>query len=392
MLHTIFRAFQISPTQVQQLRLGHTIRGKAPTKSRTIRERIDELNYKDEIYTTRIDIGFAAERKSNSRQEQIDHIKKMKNDKQLEQLARNHQLVIDLEESKKVWLETLGPHHKKQIADHYGVFEHLYGEGFFTPHLNLEIFYDVKDLCIPVYTGNVIKPSEAIQPPVVSYKSDADSLWTLVLTSLDGHLTEHNKEYVHWLVANIPGGDVDKGDVMIDYLQPFPLKGTGYHRYAFVLYKQDNKISYELPKVLTSSLEGRTFVTRDWYKTHQEVITPAGLAFFQTSWDLSVRDFFHNILQEKEPIYEYDFPEPYIRKQEWFPLRRPFNLYMDKYRDPKEVKKEYLLWKLKNEDPFKSPEPPLKFPNAQPLPKSMPSWLKLHEKKLRLQWGRVNDV
>lgn len=91
-------------------------------------------------------------------------------------------------------------------------------------------------------------------------------------------------------------------------------------------------------------------------------------------------------------VYEYDFDPPYIRPQEWFPRRKPFNLYMDKYRDPKQIKKEYLLRKLKDEDPFKMPPPPLKFPNAQPLPKNMPSWLKLHERKIRLGWGRINDV
>ncbi|CAH3960558.1 39S ribosomal protein L38, mitochondrial [Pieris brassicae] len=378
----------------QQLRLAHKIRGKAPIYCRTIKERIDELNYKDELYTTRIDIGFPPERKEKVRQEQFQHLKAIKNDKNLEKLARDQKLFIDLDESKKVWLETVGPLHKKQIADHYAIFEHLYGEGYFIPYLNLDIFYDLKnDSCLPVYSGNVIKPAEAIEPPIVSYQCAPDTLWTLVLTSLDGHLTEENKEYAHWLIANIPGRDVDKGDTLIEYLQPFPLKGTGYHRYAFVLYKQNEKLSYEVPKVTSeSSLEDRTFVTRDWYKKYQDVITPAGLAFFQTSWDSTVRDFFHKTLNQKEPMYEYDFPDPYIRPQEWFPLRKPFNLYMDKYRDPKQIKKEYLLRKLQSEDPFKSPPPPLKFPNAHPLPKSMPSWLKLHEKKIRLKWGRVNDV
>lgn len=65
---------------------------------------------------------------------------------------------------------------------------------------------------------------------------------------------------------------------------------------------------------------------------------------------------------------------------------------MDKYRDPKQINKEYLLRKLKTENPFKTPPPPLKYPNAQYMPKGMPSWLKLHEKKIRLRWGRVNDV
>ncbi|XP_045447672.1 39S ribosomal protein L38, mitochondrial [Melitaea cinxia] len=383
-------------SQYQQIRLIHRIRGKPPIYSRTIKERLDELNFKDELYTTRVDIGLPLAKKTSSkaRKERLEHSKSVKSNKNLEELARKCMLEIDLEQSKKDWLHSLGPVHKKQIADHYGVFEHLYGEGFFIPQLNLEIFYDIKDdTCLPVYYGNIIKPAEALNSPLVSYESDGNTLWTLALSNLDGHLTENDKEYVHWLVANIPSNSIEKGDVIANYLQPFPLKGTGYHRYVFVLYKQDGRISYDIPLITSSSsLEERTFSTRDWYQKYQDSITPVGLAFYQSDWDPTVKEFFHKTLNLKEPIYEYDFPDPYIRPQEWYPRRKPFNLYMDKYRDPKQINKEYLLRKLKNEDPFKAPPPPLRFPNAHPFPKSMPSWLKLHEKKIRLKWGRVNDV
>ncbi|CAK1600995.1 unnamed protein product [Parnassius mnemosyne] len=390
-----FRRRFIPNIQCEQIRLGHRVRGKPPIFCRTIKERLDELNYKDELYTARIDIGYPNEKKpAKILSARLEQLKKLKNDKQLEQLARNHKLEINLDEAKKEWLQTLGPKQKKQIADHYGVYEHLYGEGYFIPYVNLEVHYDLKNgSFLPVYTGNVIKPAEALEKPLVTYESNENTLWTLVLTNLDGHLTENDKEYVHWLVANIPSNSIEQGDTIVDYLRPFPLKGTGYHRYVFVLYKQNEKLSYDLQKVThNSSLEDRTFYTRDWYQKYQDNITPVGLAFFQSDWDQTVKDYFHNVLNKKEPVYEYDFPQPYIRPQEWFPLRRPFNLYMDKYRDPKQINKEYLLRKLKNEDPFKRPPAPLRFPNAHPLPKEMPSWLKLHEKKIRLGWGRVNDV
>lgn len=142
-----------------------------------------------------------------------------------------------------------GPLHKKTIAEHYAIFEHLYGEGFFYPYLNLEVLYPLnEDSYLPVHSGNVIKPAEALTPPIVNFESDGNTLWTLSLTSLDGHLHESEKEYSHWLIANIPGNHIEKGDTIVEYLQPFPLKGTGYHRYVFVLYKQDGRVSYDLPK------------------------------------------------------------------------------------------------------------------------------------------------
>lgn len=92
-----------------------------------------------------------------------------------------------------------------------------------------------------------------------------------------------------------------------------------------------------------------------------------------------------------EPIYEYDFPAPFMSDQTYFPIRKPFNLYMDKYRDPKQINKEYLERKLAKTDPFKGPEPKLKYPNAHPI-KNAPSWLLTEKQKDRLGWGRVNDI
>lgn len=92
----------------------------------------------------------------------------------------------------------------------------------------------------------------------------------------------------------------------------------------------------------------------------------------------------------KEPIYEYEFPEPYIKDQEWFPLREPFNLYLDKYRDPKEIAKEYIQRKLAKTHPFDGPEPAKRYPNAHPFV-DVPSWLRVEKRKARLGWGRIND-
>ncbi|KAJ4432200.1 hypothetical protein ANN_20816, partial [Periplaneta americana] len=44
--------------------------------------------------------------------------------------------------------------------------------------------------------------------------------------------------------GNIPGSDISKGEVVWNYLQPFPPRGTGYHRLVFILYKQDKKMDY----------------------------------------------------------------------------------------------------------------------------------------------------
>lgn len=48
--------------------------------------------------------------------------------------------------------------------------------------------------------------------------------------------------FIFHLRCNIPGNKIEQGETLIEYLQPFPPKGTGYHRHIFVLYKQEKKI------------------------------------------------------------------------------------------------------------------------------------------------------
>jgi large subunit ribosomal protein L38 len=47
---------------------------------------------------------------------------------------------INLNEAKNEWLKTAGPFHIRRIAQHYGVFNDLFGKyAYFTPRVNLDI-------------------------------------------------------------------------------------------------------------------------------------------------------------------------------------------------------------------------------------------------------------
>lgn len=47
------------------------------------------------------------------------------------------------------------------------------------------------------------------------------------------------------------------------------------------------------------SLKMRTFSTFDFYRKHEDSMTPAGLAFFQCQWDSSVTWVFHQLLSKR---------------------------------------------------------------------------------------------
>ncbi|XP_055910180.1 39S ribosomal protein L38, mitochondrial [Eupeodes corollae] len=385
-------------------RYGHTLRGKPPGVARTLEQRLQDENPIDPEVVEQINIGFPKLKRSRSieMKERLAHLKSQRTSPQLEKTARRNDLTIDLDKVYNEYKNTTGQHDLRRIADHYNIFKDLFGDAYFVPRVALDIKYEASgDTFVPVYNGNIVKPLEAAKQPLVSFdgvsdpitgeKSSKDSYWTLIATNPDGHFTKSDSEYVHWFVSNIPNGDIAKGETLVEYMQPIPPKGIGFQRYIFVLYKQNSKLDFSGYKVNKSDdLELRTFKTLDFYKKYQDDITPAGLAFFQSDWDTGITDFYHNVLNLKEPIFEYEFPKPYLQDQKWFPLKQPFNLYMDKHRDIKQVNKEYLEKKLAKTHPFEGKEAPLKFPNAHPI-RNVPSWLRTEIRKERLSLGRIND-
>ncbi|CAG5082852.1 Similar to Mrpl38: 39S ribosomal protein L38 [Cotesia congregata] len=381
----------------QQLRHGHKIRGKPPGVARTLKQRLEEMRRTDPELDFKVDIGFKPIKLSRreTTTSYMEYVKEVRKNPELERKSRRKELILDLEDIKTDWSTTIAPYQIKTIAEHYNIFSDLFGDAYFYPSLPMDIKYDNNDEFIPtVHRGNLLKASDTQQVPKINYKAAPDSLWTLLLTTPDANFTSRELEYCHWFIGNIPGNDIDKGDLLIDYMRPIPPMGIGLCRYIFILYKQNKQIDFseyhkEAPCL---ELEKRNWKTIDFYRKYQDIITPASLAFFQTEWDQSLQDFYHHTLKMKSPKFEYDFPPPYIRPQEWFPIRQPFNLYMDRYRDPKDINKDFLMKKLQKTHPFKGPERPLKYPRAYAFDRDMPSWLKLELSKEQLKQGRINDI
>lgn len=365
----------------------------------TLQERLEELDYTrhdPEVYAP-VNIGLPQKRPPRREQlkSRVEHVIELRRNKTLQKEAMKGKIKIDLDQVQAAWESGSGPHHLRILAQHYGIFTHLFGNAYFVPQVILNISYDYSDDTVsPVYRGNTIKPKEATSAPSVQFHSEPDSLWTLVLTNPDGNLLDNDLECLHWFVGNIVEGDISSGEVLCDYLQPFPPRGTGYHRMVFVLYKQHQRIDFskyrkEQPCL---SLKERNFSTLDMYRELQDVMTPAGLAWFQADWDSSLTDFFHNTMKMREPVYEYDFPKPYLAKQKYFPIRRQFNMYMDLHRDPKQINKEILLERLKNLHPFGPELPPLPFPAAQPIHRDLTSWERRDLKRKRIGEGKYRDL
>lgn len=281
----------------------------------------------------------------------------------LERKARRMELLVDPETTQ---FSTL------TVLQHYGIFEHLFGPGTF--------FYNVQGLDAaygdnPVCYGNTISAELTLSKPQVRIESVKPGEYnTLFMVNLDGNPYEKEGEVVHWIVANIPDGKgVEDGEELVPYLQPLPFNGSGYHRVALLLFRHENPLK-SLPLLYSDSLAGRVLSMPKLYKQHEDVITPSSVSFFQTTYDISVKSKLH-AMGLKSPIYEYQYNEALKPEQKEFPKKpQPFDLYMDMYRDPKEVEKELLEERLQRAQLDDYQAPKWLDPHYNENKRELPAW------------------
>jgi hypothetical protein len=86
-----------------------------------------------------------------------------------------------------------------------------------------------------VEMGVVLSPAAVQAPPTVRFQCIADTLYTIIMTDPDAPSREQPllREYVHWVVTNIPGDDVALGDVVQPYVGAAPPMNSGFHRSHF---------------------------------------------------------------------------------------------------------------------------------------------------------------
>lgn len=66
------------------------------------------------------------------------------------------------------------------------------------------------------------------------------------------------REFLHWLLVNVPGTDLSKGEPLAEYVGSGPPQGTGLHRYTLLVYKQSGKLSFDTEKrIPNNTRDGR---------------------------------------------------------------------------------------------------------------------------------------
>lgn len=126
---------------------------------------------------------------------------------------------------------------------------------------------------VTVNMGNELTPTQVKAAPThISWPVQMGLLYTLCMTDPDAPSRAEPtfREVKHWLVVNIPGTDIANGTTIAHYRGSGPPKGTGLHRYMFLVYQQAGPVDVSGEVFAASdSREGRLkFKVRDFAAKH----------------------------------------------------------------------------------------------------------------------------
>jgi len=153
-----------------------------------------------------------------------------------------------------------------------------------TPVSLLQIHYGNND----VKPGTVLTPTQVQSEPTVKWDADPSGFYTIVMNDPDAPSRKEPKfrEWHHWCVVNIPGGNVAGGEVLSEYVGSGPPKGTGLHRYVFLVYKQVNgKAEFNEKHLTNRSGDGRGKHSVADFATKHSLGDPVAGNYYQAEWD-----------------------------------------------------------------------------------------------------------
>ncbi|EDS33457.1 OV-16 antigen [Culex quinquefasciatus] len=140
---------------------------------------------------------------------------------------------------------------------------------------------------VSVNEGNELTPKQVKDLPTVEWNADGSALYTLCMTDPDAPSRKEPtyREWHHWLVGNIPGADVAKGETLSEYVGSGPPEGTGLHRYVFLVYKQNGKLSFDEPRLTNRSGDNRGGFSIAKFAEKYKLGNPVAGNFYQAQWD-----------------------------------------------------------------------------------------------------------
>ena len=156
-----------------------------------------------------------------------------------------------------------------------------------TPTHMAQVKYPNGRLVLP---GKELTPTQVkSMPSNITWPTKPNTFYTLVMSDPDAPSRKNpvRREFLHWLVVNIPGIDIAKGETFTEYIGSGPPNGTGLHRYVFLIFKQPSgkPVSLNRTKTSNTSKEGRPNFRTEQFALQNNFGNPVAGNFFQAQFD-----------------------------------------------------------------------------------------------------------
>uniref|UniRef100_A0A2K5Q417 Phosphatidylethanolamine-binding protein 1 n=1 Tax=Cebus imitator TaxID=2715852 RepID=A0A2K5Q417_CEBIM len=93
------------------------------------------------------------------------------------------------------------------------------------------------------------------------------------------------REWHHFLVVNMKGNDISSGTVLSDYMGSGTPKGTGLHRYVWLVYEQDRPLKCDEPILSNRSGDHRGKFKVTSFRKKYELGAPVAGKCYEAEWD-----------------------------------------------------------------------------------------------------------
>ncbi|KAJ4957256.1 hypothetical protein NE237_014039 [Protea cynaroides] len=156
----------------------------------------------------------------------------------------------------------------------------------FDRSISIRVVYSNRE----VANGYELRPSALVnQPRVEIGGNDLRTFYTLLMVDPDAPSPSEPslREYLHWLVINIPEGTTTNlGQEIVSYENPRPM--VGIHRFVYVLFKQPGRQTIDAPGWR------QNFITRDFAELYN-LGSPVAAVYFNSQRE---RDRIDGLLQQ----------------------------------------------------------------------------------------------
>ncbi|XP_055847906.1 putative odorant-binding protein A5 [Episyrphus balteatus] len=158
-----------------------------------------------------------------------------------------------------------------------------------------------------VNMGNKIFPSEARNQPMVDWNADKNAYYTIMIIAPDAPIPTNPflRSIVTWLVGNIPGKDVQSGDVLAEYFAISPPRGRGEQRGIYLLYKQPAKLHFDEEPIDKYTSKGRLNFSADKFSEKYGLGKPIAGNFYMSEFDKYALVVFDQL----QCCVQYNLPE-----------------------------------------------------------------------------------